>query len=90
MSISWLLGTVGGMTSDDLTPAQLRMVGEVVGRHLAYLTRLTRRMQELGFTDDVYAAACKARDATHTSSVKLHYASCDFVGRPPTPHGNGA
>ena len=68
MSAPRLLCTVGAMTCDDLTTAQIKQVGRVVGHYHRYLGLLTDRMQKLGFSPKykVYAAAQKALDATHT------------------------
>ena len=74
------------MTSDDLTKEQARCMGAVVGRHLNYLGRLRDRMQRVGFPhdDELVVAVTRAWEATHTLSVRLHYASCDHgVGKPP-------
>src|SRR5688572_25585945 len=79
-----LVGTVAAVTSNDLTTEQATQMGAIVDRHLNYLGRLRKRMQRVGFPHDdkLVIAVSAAWDATHALSVKLHYASCDFVGEP--------
>jgi len=63
------------MTSDDLTPEQVRALQAVVGRYLRFLGLLRGRMDLRGFAsvDSVYRLVKEAHDATHALSVELHY-----------------
>lgn len=53
------------MKSSDLSPEQARAVAEVTTRQAKYLSRLTWRMEQVGFPKDdpLYAKAMRARDA---------------------------
>ncbi len=74
------------MTSDDLTPDQLRKISDRVRGLLGYLHRLRSRMQDNGFPldDDLYRLVTDAEDVVHRLSVDVHYRSCGSgVGRKP-------
>jgi hypothetical protein len=63
--------TIGPVTSDDLTPAQLAKLAEQIGRQRDYLTRLRERMQALGFppSDPLCSAAAHAWEAMSNLTV---------------------
>ena len=78
------------MDSSRISREQLRRLSETVGRHLRFLNRLQRRMDELRFAPDdaLYRSAADARDAVAGLFITAHYCACESgVGRaaPPSP-----
>lgn len=71
------------MQSADLTTDQLRAMAERIQPLLGYLSRLKARMDAEGFPidDDLLVLVREAQDATERLFVKLHYQSCEGVGR---------
>lgn len=65
------------MDLSDLTPEQAARIGERIVPMLRYLSRLTDRMQQRGWSgnDPLYVRAWEARDALHELRVRLHYHS---------------
>jgi len=72
------------MSSDDLTKDQAQKLHESIRPSVNFLYRLERRMEKARFKNDdpFYVAVRKAYDALHALSMKLHYMTCDGVGRP--------
>ena len=73
------------MDSNELTPAQAKILHTAVHRTLGYLFRLRARMEKAGFPpgDKLFRLTDSAYDALHSLSVELHYLSCPSgVGRP--------
>jgi hypothetical protein len=72
------------MTSDDVTPVQVRQLQDRVARRLRFLNRLVARMNALGFPpeDPLIRGAVKARNAMQDQHMGCHYASVkQGVGR---------
>lgn len=67
-----------GVDSTHLQPEQATRVCRSVRRSLAYVGRLRRRMEVLGFPPDdpLYRAASRAHDALQELHVRAHYCSC--------------
>jgi hypothetical protein len=83
-------GTIGRVTSDDLTPAQLAALAAQCARHRDYLTRLRDRMHALGFpvADPIYAAAVGACDAVSNLTVVTSSKRARASRRLPDPTSN--
>ena len=66
------------MRSTDLTEAQARALAERLRKMLAYLGRLTKRMEQERFPidDELYRSAREAYNAMHDLTIKAHYLSC--------------
>ncbi|CAN5697219.1 hypothetical protein BH09PLA1_BH09PLA1_22570 [soil metagenome] len=76
------------MDSSQIKPEQALRLCASVRRSLAYLGRLRRRMELLGFPPDdpLYCSAAKAHDALQELHVRAHYCSCPSgVGVRATP-----
>jgi len=65
------------MTSADIKPQQAIRLCASVRRSLAYLGRLRRRMELLGFPPDdpLYRSTSAAHDALQELHVRAHYCS---------------
>ena len=70
--------TLLAMRSTDLTEAQARALAERLLQLLAYLGRLTKRMEQERFPadDQLYQSAREAYNAMHDLTVKAHYLRC--------------
>jgi hypothetical protein len=62
----------------QIKPEQGRRLCDSVRPALAYVGRLRRRMELLGFppNDPLYVAASRAHDALQELHVRAHYCSC--------------
>jgi hypothetical protein len=65
------------MDSSHIKPEQAMRLCASVRRSLAYIGRLRRRMELLGFPPDdpLYCSASKAHDALQELHVRAHYCS---------------
>ncbi|MBC8105803.1 MAG: hypothetical protein H7Z14_04365 [Anaerolineae bacterium] len=65
------------MDSSHIKPKQAMKLCQAVRRSLAYVGRLRRRMELLGFPPDdvLYRAASKAHDGLQELHVRAHYCS---------------
>jgi hypothetical protein len=73
------------MRSDDLTPAQARVLKEQLRPMLSYLGRLQRRMHKRHFPpeDKLVHLVRDAYNAVHALNVEVHYLGCTSgVGLP--------
>jgi hypothetical protein len=73
-----------GMRSNDLTPAQHRLLAERVQPLLGYLTRLQTRMDQRAFPadDELLLLVRRAQSAVEALHVELRYRGCaGGVGR---------
>ena len=69
------------MKSTDLTREQTDKLLADVTPMLAYLTRLSDRMDNRGMgTEPLTASVRKARDAVQALRMSLHYLHCDGLG----------
>ena len=76
------------VNSSNLTPDQLKQLGEILRRQLNFLGRLRSRMERLGFRPDdrLYLATTEAFNAVHALHVECHYLTCPTgVGRSGSP-----
>jgi hypothetical protein len=64
--------------SRSITPEQAQKLQRTIRAQLAYLGRLRRRMEMLGFppTDTLYRAVSRAHDAMQEVHVRAHYCAC--------------
>lgn len=72
------------MREYELSTTQASMIRDALHPTLGFLTKLERRLAELGCdsTDRVYQLVVGAQDAMHGLSVELNYRSCKTgVGR---------
>jgi hypothetical protein len=73
------------MDSLDLHPAQAARLREGVRSSLAYIGRVRRRMELLGFPpgDALYQSVRRAHEALQELHIRSHYCACTSgVGRP--------
>ena len=63
----------------QIKPEQGQRLCDSIRRPLAYVGRLRRRMELLGFPPDdpLYVAASRAHDALQELHVRAHYCSCE-------------
>ena len=72
------------MDSGDLRPDQSARLRDAVRPPLAWLGRLRKRMDELGFPpqDPLYQSVLRAHNAMQELHVRAHYGACTSgVGR---------
>lgn len=62
----------------QIKPQQAQRLCEAIRPSLAYVVRLRRRMEQLGFPPDdvLYRAAARAHDAMQELHVRAHYCAC--------------
>ena len=73
------------MERKHLTSEQAATVIKAIGPTMIYLHNLTERMLRAGFvpSDDVLAAAFKAKDALQSMRMSFHYAGVEMgLGEP--------
>ncbi|MDW8262847.1 MAG: hypothetical protein RMJ35_10010, partial [Phycisphaerales bacterium] len=78
------------MDSRQIRPNQAERLCQALRPPLAYLGRLRRRMELLGFPPDdpLYRTAARAFEAVQDLYVQSHYLTCPHgVGRRPTAAG---
>ena len=70
------------MRSTDLTDEQARALEERLRQMLAYLGRLTKRMEQERFPidDEPYRSAREAHSAMHDLTSKAHYLALGQTG----------
>jgi hypothetical protein len=80
------------MDSDDLTREQAAYLHNLLGPTTGYLTRLQRRMEQVGFApaDRLYRQVTAAQNAMQSLCSEFHYLSCDpshvYRNRPQKPN----
>ena len=66
------------MTGEDLTPTQARKIYDALQPTLGFLSKLERRLIEIGFSanDPYFEKVAAAHEAFHRLAVETHYLTC--------------